>query len=95
MDAWNEYLTYGGMPLVLTKKSENEKSIYLKNLFEQTYLSDIVERNGIKRLDIMETLTNILASSIGSLTNPQKIYETFKSKGEKELSLNTINAYMS
>ncbi len=95
MDAWNEYLTYGGMPLVLTKKSENEKSIYLKNLFEQTYLSDIVERNGIKRLDIMETLTNILASSIGSLTNPKKIYETFKSKGEKELSLNTINAYMS
>ena len=83
------------MPLVLTKKSENEKSIYLKNLFEQTYLSDIVERNSIKRLDIMEALTNILASSIGSLTNPKKIYETFKSKGEKELSLNTINAYMS
>ena len=94
-DAWNEYLTYGGMPLILSKRSDVEKSQYLKNLFEQTYFSDIVERNGIKRLDIMGTIVNILASSIGSLTNPQKIYETFKSNGEKELSLNTVNAYLS
>ena len=93
-DAWNEYLTYGGMPLILSKKSETEKSRYLKNLFEQTYFSDIVDRNGIKRLDIMDTLVNILASSVGSLTNPQKIYETFKSNGEKELSLNTVNSYL-
>lgn len=94
-DAWNEYLTYGGMPLILSKKSDVEKSQYLKNLFEQTYFSDIVERNGIKRPDVMGTIVNILASSIGSLTNPQKIYETFKSSGEKELSLNTVNAYLS
>lgn len=94
-DAWNEYLTYGGMPLILSKRSDVEKSQYLKNLFEQTYFSDIVERNGIKRLDIMGTIVNILASSIGSLTNPQKIYETFKSNGEKELSLNTVNSYLS
>lgn len=94
-DAWNEYLTYGGMPLILSKRSDVEKSQYLKNLFEQTYFSDIVERNGIKRLDIMETIVNIIASSIGSLTNPQKIYETFKSNGEKELSLNTVNSYLS
>lgn len=94
-DAWNEYLTYGGMPLILSKRSDVEKSQYLKNLFEQTYFSDIVERNGIKRLDIMGTIVNFLASSIGSLTNPQKIYETFKSNGEKELSLNTVNAYLS
>lgn len=94
-DAWNEYLTYGGMPLVLSKRSGAEKSSYLKNLFEQTYISDIVERNGIKRLDIMDTIVNILASSVGSLTNPQKIYETFKSNGEKELSLNTVNSYLS
>lgn len=94
-DAWNEYLTYGGMPLVLSKKDESEKALYLKNLFEQTYISDIVERNAIKRLDIMDTIVNILASSVGSLTNPQKIFETFKSNGEKELSLNTVNSYLS
>lgn len=94
-DAWNEYLTYGGMPLILSKRSDVEKSQYLKNLFEQTYFSDIVERNRIKRLDIMGTIVNILASSIGSLTNSQKIYETFRSNGEKELSLNTVNSYLS
>ena len=94
-DAFNEYLTYGGMPLILSKKSEQEKSIYLKDLFEQTYISDIVEKNKIKRIDIMDAIVNILASSIGSLTNPKKIYETFKSKGEKELSVNTINSYLS
>ena len=94
-DAWNEYITYGGMPLILSKKNDAEKSQYLKDLFDQTYFSDIVERNGIKRLDIMDTIVNILASSVGSLTNPQKIYETFKSSGEKELSINTINSYLS
>jgi len=94
-DAWNEYLTYGGMPLVVSKRSDVEKSSYLKNLFEQTYISDIVERNRIKRLDIMDTIVNILASSVGSLTNPQKIYETFKSNGEKEISINTVNSYLS
>ena len=94
-DAWNEYLTYGGMPLILSKRSDAEKSSYLKDLFDQTYISDIVERNHIKRLDIIDTIVNILASSVGSLTNPQKIYETFKSNGEKELSLNTVNSYLS
>lgn len=94
-EAWNEYLAYGGMPLVVSKKSDVEKASYLKNLFEQTYVRDITERHGIERLDVMDTLINILASSVGSLTNPQKIFETFKSKGEKELSLNTIIAYLS
>ena len=75
---------YGGMPLVLSQRGDNGKSNYLKNLFDQTYVSDIVERHSIKRLDVMDSLINILASSIGSLTNPQKIYETFKSNGEKE-----------
>lgn len=94
-DAWREYLTYGGMPLIVSKKNDIEKSTYLKTLFEQTYVRDITERHGIKRTDIMDTLINILASSIGSLTNPQKIFETFKSKGERELSLNTIISYLS
>lgn len=94
-EAWNEYITYGGMPLNMFKKSDKEKATYLKNLFEQTYVRDITERHGIKRVDVMDTLINILASSIGSLTNPKRIFETFKSKGEKELSLNTIISYLS
>ena len=94
-DCWNDYLTYGGMPLVLSKKNDAEKSIYLKELFDQTYFKDIIERHQIKRKDILDTLVNLLASSIGSLTNPQKIYDTFKSNGEKELSFTTINNYLS
>ena len=93
-EAWNEYVTYGGMPLILSKKNDEEKSQYLKELFEQTYIKDIVERNNIQRIDILDSLINMLASSVGSLTNPQKIFDTFKNKGEKELSLNTINSYI-
>lgn len=93
-EAWNEYVTYGGMPLILSKKNDEEKSQYLKELFEQTYIKDIVERNNIQRIDILDNLINMLASSVGSLTNPQKLYDTFKSNGEKELSLNTINSYI-
>lgn len=94
-DAWYEYLTYGGMPLILSMKTETEKVKYLKDLFEQTYFTDIVERNGIKRLDVMDAVVSILASSVGSLTNPQKIFDTFKSNGEKELSFNTVISYIS
>lgn len=93
-EAWNEYVTYGGMPLVLSKKNDEEKAQYLKELFEQSYIKDIVERNNVQRLDVLDSLINILASSVGSLTNPQKIYDTFKSNGEKELSLNTITSYI-
>ena len=94
-EAWNEYVTYGGMPLILSKKTDEEKSFYLKELFEQTYIKDIIERNNIQRIDILDNLINMLASAVGSLTNPQKIYDTFKSNGEKEISLNTINSYIS
>lgn len=93
-EAWNEFVTYGGMPLILSKKNDEEKSQYLKELFEQTYIKDIVERNNIQRIDILDSLINMLASSVGSLTNPQKLFDTFKSNGEKELSLNTINSYI-
>lgn len=94
-EAWSEYVTYGGMPLILSKKTDEEKSLYLKELFEQTYIKDIIERNNIQRIDILDNLINMLASAVGSLTNPQKIYDTFKSNGEKEISLNTINSYIS
>ena len=94
-DCWNEYLTFGGMPLVLSMKSDEEKSSYLKDLFAQTYFTDIIGRHGIRRSDILDAIVDVLASSVGSLTNPQKIYDTFRSHGEKELSLNTINSYLS
>lgn len=71
-EAWNEYVTYGGMPLILSKKNDEEKSQYLKELFEQTYIKDIVERNNIQRIDILDSLINMLASSVGSLTKPTK-----------------------
>lgn len=93
-EAWNEYVLYGGLPLILSKKTDEEKAKYLKDLFEQTYIKDIIERNNIGRIDIIDSIINMLASAIGSLTNPQKIFDTFKSNGEKELSLNTVNSYI-
>lgn len=94
-DCWNDYLTYGGMPLVLSQRDDFDKSQYLIGLFDQLYFKDIIERNKIKRIDILDSLVNILASSVGSLTNPQKIFDTFRSNGEKEVSLATIHAYLS
>jgi hypothetical protein len=93
-EAWNEYVLYGGMPLILSKKTDEEKAKYLKSLFEQTYIKDIIERNNIQRTDVIDSIINMLASSVGSLTNPTKIYNTFVSNGEKELSANTVNSYM-
>ena len=93
-DAWNEYVLYGGLPLVLSKKTDEEKSRYLKDLFDQTYIKDIIERNNIQRVDILDSIINMLASSVGSLTNPKKIYDTFVSNGEKEISSNTVNSYI-
>lgn len=93
-DAWNEYVLYGGLPLILSKKTDEEKSKYLKDLFDQTYIKDIIERNNIQRVDILDSIINILASSVGSLTNPKKIYDTFVSNGEKEISSNTVNSYI-
>ena len=93
-EAWNEYVLYGGLPLILSKKTDEEKAKYLKDLFEQTYIKDIVERNNIQRVYILDSIINMLASSIGSLTNPKKIYDTFVSNGEKEISFNTVNSYI-
>ena len=93
-DAWNEYVLYGGLPLILSKKTDEEKSQYLKELFTQTYIRDIVERNNVQRIDVLDSIINMLASSVGSLTNPKKIYDTFVSNGEKEISSNTVNSYI-
>lgn len=93
-DAWEEYLTYGGLPFILSFNNGKDKANYLKNLFQETYIKDIIERNNIKRPDVLEKLINILSSSVGSLVNPQKLYNTFISNGEKEISINTIISYL-
>ena len=92
--AWKEYTLYGGLPPVVLQTNEKQKSEYLLNLFETTYLKDIIERNEIKRKDVLDATVNILASSIGSLTNPMNIYKTYLGIGDKEISLNTISSYI-
>lgn len=93
-EAWQQYVTYGGMPRIVFCADEAEKSHYLKQLFEKTYLSDIIERNKVQRTDVLDSLVNILSSSIGSLTNPNKLLNTYVSSGVKDISINTINKYL-
>lgn len=93
-EAWEQYIVYGGLPRILSFKNEVEKSEYLKNLFEKTYLDDIVERNNVQRVDVLDAVVSILASSIGSLTNPNKLSNTFESSGFKDVSVNTITSYI-
>ena len=92
--ALKDYITYGGMPYILYIKTTEEKSEYLNNLFYNTYLNDIVERNKIQREDILESIINMLSSSVGSLTNPKKLYDTFISNGYTEINRTTINSYI-
>ena len=93
-DAWRQYATYGGLPQVVLMQEDEQKSAFLKRLFEQTYLKDIIERNGILKNQELEDVVNIVASSIGSLTNPTKISDTFKSKLKSSISPNTVRAYI-
>lgn len=93
-EAWEEYKIYGGLPRILSQRTEEQKSQYLKDLFERTYLSDIIERHNIQRIDVLDTLVNILASSIGYLTNPKKLSDTFISNSMKDVSINTITSYI-
>lgn len=91
---WAEYVVYGGLPLTVTMKTEEQKISYLTNLFKETYLKDIIERHHIEKTQELEDLINILASAIGSLTNPPKIEATFKSSIQSTISLNTIRQYI-
>ena len=93
-EAWRQYATYGGLPQVVLMQEEEQKSAFLKRLFEQTYLRDIIERNGILKSQELEDVVNIVASSIGSLTNPTKISDTFKSKLKSTISPNTVRTYI-
>ena len=91
---WAEYVIYGGLPLTVTMKTEEQKIKYLTNLFAETYLNDIIERHNIEKTQELEDLINILASAMGSLTNPPKIQATFKSTIQSSISQNTIRQYI-
>lgn len=92
--AWADYIVYGGLPLIVTMKTEAQKVNYLTNLFNETYLKDIIERHRIEKTQELEDLINILASTVGSLTNPPKIQATFKSSIQSNISINTIRQYI-
>lgn len=93
-DGWNEYMLYGGIPLVLEFTTPDQKITFLKSLFEETYISDIVGRHNIRNKAELEELLNILSSAIGSLTNPQKLSATFQTVKKKKISNSTIKRYI-
>ena len=93
-EAFDDYAFYGGMPLILSRPDDGAKMNYLKSLFSEVYIKDIVERKKIERQDVLEQLIDLLCSSIGSLTNPTKIADTLRSKQTAGVSSNTVRAYI-
>ena len=93
-DAWNEYMTYGGLPQIVGLKSERQKSDYLKNMFTNVYLKDVIERNKIHNTDEINILVDVLASTIGALTNSLKISNTFKSERQMSYTNKTISKHI-
>ena len=94
-NAWRDYYTYGGMPFVWTMETHEEKSRYLRDLFSQTYIRDVLERHQIKNdAEILEILLNVLASGIGSLTNPSRLSNTFESERHIRIAPDTIDNYI-
>lgn len=91
---WADYVMYGGLPLCATMQTEEQKVQYLSKLFEETYLKDILERHNIAKTQELEDLVNILASAVGSLTNPTKLEATFRSNIQSSISSNTIRQYI-
>ena len=92
-DAWIDYYTYGGLPLILSRKTDELKSKYLIDLCRELYLKDIEERHKLRGDNVMAALVNVLASAVGSLTNPTKLANTFESNGIK-VSDKTIGVYI-
>lgn len=93
-DAWNQYYTYGGLPYITHLDKDEEKMEYLTRLFKETYLKDIIERNDVQNDTQLEELVNIISSSVGSLTNPNKLANTFKSVENVNLTAPTIKLYL-
>ena len=93
-EAWDDFINYGGLPLILSIKTPEEKADYLQTLFQKVYLSDIVDRHRIRNNDELDELVNVLSSAIGSLTNPSKLARTFKSVKNKSISDKTLSTYI-
>lgn len=93
-DAWREYYTYGGMPFVCTLTDHKAKAQYLSGLFENIYLSDILERHSIRDRSVLDELLNVISSSVGSLTNPQRIADTFATVRQVKISPETVSSYL-
>ena len=92
--AWKDYYTYGGMPLILSREGAEMKAEYLDNLFKEVYLRDICDRNNVRHEADLDTLVDILASSIGSLTNPVKLQNSFRSGRAGTITNKTIKTYI-
>ena len=93
--AWKEYMIYGGMPAIVSKRKDEQKAKYLKDLFDETYIKDIVERNKVRNVLELEELIDIMASSIGSLANPSRIANTFESEKKIRINQETVKFYLS
>lgn len=93
-DAWEEYMVYGGLPQTVQFPLERQKAEYLKNILGNVYLRDVIERNHIQNVDEIDALVDVLASSIGALTNPTKIANTFKSERGSDYSNKTISNHI-
>lgn len=94
-NVWREYYTYGGMPLVWTMETHEERSLYLRSLFSQTYIKDILERNHINNdEEVLDILLNVIASSVGSLTNPSRLSNTLSSERHMCVSPASIDRYL-
>ena len=91
---WQQYLTYGGLPFTVQLQSDDEKSSYLKQLFRETHLRDIKERHNVRNDMALETILDIVSSSVGSLTNPSKLERTFNGLSRTTLSSATIKEYL-
>ena len=92
--AWKDYYTYGGLPLILTRTDDEMKAEYLTTLLDKVYISDIVERNKVRNESELDELVNILASSVGSLTNPSKLVRTFASVKQSKITNKTVKKYL-
>ena len=93
-EAWDDYFTYGGLPLILSRETAEEKAEYLMSLFQKVYLSDIIDRHKVRNREELDELVDILASAVGSLTNPLKLANTFKTVKKKTISDKTLKKYI-
>ena len=94
LKGWSEYITYGGLPLVVLMNTDERKMKYLEEQRKNVYINDVIERNNLKENNELETLVQIISSSIGSLTNQKRLSDTFKSEMNLDISQNTIGQYL-